>query len=125
MAEKKDLLCIVCPNGCRLTAELVGDELRVEGNGCPKGIEFARAELTNPVRSLTTTVATAFPGVPALPVRTDREIPKGKIPQALAQLAEVRLDRRVGCGDTVLEDLAGTGCQVIATSDILMEQKEG
>lgn len=125
MGEKKELLCIVCPNGCRLSAELDGDELRVEGNGCPKGIEFARAELTNPVRSLTTTVRTVFPGVPALPVRTDGEIPKGKISEALAQLAGVCLDRRVGCGDTVLENLAGAGCRVIATSDILMEQKEG
>ncbi len=118
---KKELLCIVCPTGCRISAEISGGEITAEGNSCPRGLDFARAELTNPMRSLTTTVRTVFPGVPSLPVRTKGEIPKGKISEALAQLAAVCVDKKICCGETVLLDLAGTGCEVIATSNVLAE----
>ena len=74
--------CIVCPNSCRLDARLeAGPEgVIVRGNRCKRGEAFAQAELTNPVRTLTTTVCTVFPWAPVLPVRTDAEIPKDKIP---------------------------------------------
>ncbi|MDL2214068.1 DUF1667 domain-containing protein [Clostridia bacterium OttesenSCG-928-O13] len=118
---KKELLCIVCPTGCRLSAEKTGDAITVTGNSCPRGADFAKAELTCPVRSLTTTVATAFAGAPALPVRTAGEIPKESIPTVLAQLAGVVVEAKLACGDVVAENVAGTGCAVIATSNILRE----
>jgi len=112
----KDLYCITCPSGCRLTVESHDGALSVEGHGCKRGIAFAEAELTNPTRSLTTTVRTKHPDFPVLPVRTDGEIPKGKIMDAMRALSGVLLDRPMDCGDTVLEDVAGTGVRVIATS---------
>ena len=115
----KELYCITCPNGCRLSVTRQGDEFVVEGNGCIRGIDFAKAEMTNPMRSLTTTVRTAFSGVPVLPVRTDGEISKGMIMEAMRALDSVLLDRALDCGDTVLEDVAGCGVRVIATSDVL------
>jgi CxxC motif-containing protein len=115
----KELYCITCPTGCRLEAELRNGELTVTGNGCRRGADFARAELTGPTRSLTTTVRTSFPDVPVLPVRTDGEIPKSKIMEAMRALNEVVVDRALDCGDTVLEDVAGCGVRMIATSDAL------
>jgi CxxC motif-containing protein len=119
----KELLCIVCPTGCRLTAGRRGAEITVTGNGCPRGVDFARTELTAPVRSLTTTVRTAFAAVPVLPVRTAGEIPKEAIPEALAQLARIVVDRPLACGDMVLRNVARTGCDVIAASNILLENE--
>ena len=114
------LFCITCPVGCRLSVVRQGDEFVVEGNGCARGVDFAKEEMTSPKRSLTTTVRTAFPGVPVLPVRTDGEIPKAAIMEAMRELNGVLLDRELGCGDTVLEDVAGCGVRVIATSDALI-----
>ena len=115
----KELYCITCPNGCRMTAELRDGEVVVEGNGCKRGVDFARAELTNPTRSLTTTVRTSFAQAPVLPVRTDGEIPKDRIKEAMAALRGVVVDRPLHCGDTVMDDIAGSGMRVIATSDLL------
>jgi len=115
----KELYCITCPIGCRLTVEGHGGDITVEGNGCNRGIDFAVAEMTNPTRSLTTTVRTTFTGVPVLPVRTDGEIPKGKIMEAMGVLNSIVIDSDLDCGDTVLEDLVGSGVRVIATSDWL------
>ena len=114
-----ELYCITCPTGCRLTVSRRGDDFIVEGNGCKRGVDFAIAEITSPMRSLTTTVRTVFPDVPVLPVRTDGEIPKDKIFDAMRALDGVLLDRALDCGGTVLEDIAGCGINVIATSDLL------
>ena len=93
----------------------------VEGNKCRRGIDFAEAEMTNPTRTLTTTVRTKFPGVPVISVRTDGEIPKDKIMDAMHELSEVVISTELGCGDTVLENVADTGVRVIVTSFALMQ----
>lgn len=116
---EKDLICIVCPNGCRLHGVLSEEgELTVTGNRCVRGKAFAGTELTNPTRSLTTTVKTDFEEMPYLPVRTDGEIPKYAIPDAIKELSQLTLTRKYSCGDTVLENLAETGIRVIAAMDL-------
>ena len=64
------MVCIVCPNGCHLKVSRDGDMIDVQGAKCKRGIAFGTTELTNPTRSLTTTVDTAFPDMPRLPVKT-------------------------------------------------------
>lgn len=116
---KKELICITCPNGCRLTAEKADDDtVTVTGNLCPKGEEFARAELTAPMRSLTTTVRTVFSEMPFLPVRTAGVIPKDAIMTVMDSLSGFVLKNKVRCGDVIITDISGTGCDIIATLDI-------
>jgi len=95
----------------------------VKGNECFRGHDHAVKEMIHPTRSLTTTVRTSFPGIPVLPVRTDGEIPKDKVKEAMRVLRAVVVSSELGCGDTVFEDLAGTGVRVIATSD-MMQRRE-
>jgi CxxC motif-containing protein len=115
----KEILCIVCPNGCRLRVEESGGKFTVTGNQCKRGVLFAEAEMTNPVRTLTTTVRTVFPAVPVLPVRTDREIPKGRIKDVMRFLGTLTVDKPLGINDVVAENVLGLECNVIATSDVL------
>ncbi len=52
--EKVELTCITCPMGCQLTATLEnGTVTDVTGNNCPRGAQYAREELTTPMRMLT------------------------------------------------------------------------
>ena len=113
------MYCITCPTGCRLTVTGEGAEIVVEGNGCKRGVDFAFNEINNPTRSLTTTVRTTIPEFPVLPVRTDGEIPKAKIMEAMRALGNVVINRPLECGDTVLGNLVGTGVRVIATGNML------
>ncbi|MDR0883601.1 MAG: DUF1667 domain-containing protein [Oscillospiraceae bacterium] len=110
-----EMICIVCPNGCRLEVTGTGDDITVTGALCPKGVDFAHTELTAPLRSLTSTVATAFPLVPRLPVKTRGEIPKGKMHEAMAQIRAVRVTKPVKVGDVILADVFGT--DIIATGN--------
>lgn len=85
------LVCIVCPRGCTLQVEQEGDTFRVTGSSCKRGEAFALSEQTAPMRTLCTTVRTAFPDVPVLPVRLSAEIPKGQIFPVMAAINAVTL----------------------------------
>ena len=116
----RKLYCITCPAGCQLTVIGTGFDTVVEGNKCEKGREFAKHEMSNPTRTLTTTVRTKFPGVPVISVRTDGEIPRSKLMDAMKELSDVVVETELGCGDTVMENVAKTGVNVIVTSFALM-----
>lgn len=79
-------------------------------------------EITAPKRSVTTTVKTVFSETPLLPVRTDGEIPKDKIFDLMQKLREFTLNKRVKRGENIIEDIFGTGINIIATSDMLNKE---
>lgn len=114
----RELTCIVCPNGCRITVAGAPGSLQISGQRCPRGAAYAQTELTHPMRSLTTTVRTSDPAHPALPVRTGGEIPKERLFDALRALSAVCIAPPVAVGDVVYENLCGTGVSVVATSDL-------
>ncbi len=123
----KTIPCIVCPNGCRLSAEknADGSGYAISGNKCKRGIDFAIAEITNPMRTLTTTIRTNFPGVPVLPVRTTGEIPKGKIREAMNYINTITVSQPLGIGEIVVENILGLGADIIVTNDILKGDNNG
>ena len=55
--EKRNLTCIRCPLGCQITVTLENGEVKdVTGNTCPRGDQYARKEVTNPTRVVTSIV---------------------------------------------------------------------
>ncbi|MDR0718557.1 MAG: DUF1667 domain-containing protein [Treponema sp.] len=117
----KELICIVCPNGCRLYIEQTADGFKVSGNLCNRGEAFAVNEMTNPRRTVTSTVRTVFAAFPVLPVRTSSDIPKEKIRDLMSLLAGVTVQKALGIGDTVVKDALGLGIDVIVSSNELKE----
>lgn len=114
----KEFVCIVCPNGCRLRAEEKDGTIEVSGNLCRRGAEFARHEMTDPTRTLTTTVHIRSALQAMLPVRTDGELPKAMLFDAMRALRGVEVSAPVKCGDTVVRGLLGTDVNLIATETI-------
>ena len=51
----KELICIVCPNGCHLKVD-EENGYNVTGNKCERGAEYGKAELLHPMRMVTSTV---------------------------------------------------------------------
>ncbi len=120
----KELTCIGCPRGCTLKIERDGDGWSVTGNTCPRGREFAVSEMTAPVRTICSTVRTAFPDAPVLPVRVSADIPKDRIFDVMDALKTVTVSERIGRGDVVIPDVLGLGVDVIATSSLLRHRSE-
>lgn len=114
----KELTCIGCPMGCALTVSEEADGLRVEGNTCPRGAEYAKNEILCPKRTVTSTVQVQGGTIPRLSVRTQTDIPKGKIFDCMEQIKALRVSAPVRIGDVILENCAGTGVALIATKDV-------
>ena len=113
----RELPCIVCPRGCQLRAELdeSGAVLGVTGNACPRGHQYALDECTHPMRTITSTVR-AENGDP-VPVKTDRTVPKERMFDCMEQINKAQVRLPVKIGDVVIEDLCGTGANLVVTAN--------
>ena len=75
--EIRNLTCISCPMGCQITVEMDGSEvLSVTGNTCKRGDVYARKEVTNPTRIVTSTVKVIGGKADMVSVKTREDIPK-------------------------------------------------
>lgn len=113
----KELICIVCPRGCHLKVD-EENGYTVTGNSCPRGGEYGKMELTHPTRTVTSTVRCTGGAHPRCPVKTDRAIPKELMFQVMAELEGVSLAAPIHVGQVVLENVCGTGANVVAARDM-------
>lgn len=113
----RNLTCIVCPRGCQLTVELdeKGAVLSVVGNSCPRGKQYATDECTHPMRTVTSSVRTS--GGSVVPVKTDRTIPKERMFDCMKEINRACVTLPVRIGDIVIENLLGTGANVVVTAN--------
>jgi CxxC motif-containing protein len=120
--NKRELVCIVCPNGCQLVVDIEeGLELAVKdisGHTCDKGPEWAEQEITNPMRSISSNVAVDGGDFTLVSVRTDSSIPLGKIFQVMDEIKSLRVKAPVQIGEKLIENPAGTSCNIIATRHV-------
>lgn len=116
--EKRDLICIGCPMGCNITVSLEsGAVMKVEGNTCPKGDAYARKEVTNPTRIVTTTVEVIGGKRAFVSVKTKDDIPKDKIFECMKEIKHVQIQAPIHIGDVIIENIAGTGVPLVATKN--------
>ena len=115
----RELTCIGCPLGCSITVTMNGtDVVSVTGNTCPRGDAYARKEVTNPTRIVTSTVRVQGGVSPMVNVKTASDIPKAKIFECANALKNVAVTAPVKIGDVVLSNVAGTGVDVVAAKNI-------
>jgi len=135
----KELICIVCPRGCHLTVD-ENNDYAVSGNFCKRGEKYGKAEVTNPVRVVTSTVKVVRPAAGAAagvacsaadgaavmpeapetrcPVKTADAIPKALIFDAMKEIESASITAPVKIGDVVLPSICGTGIALVACKNI-------
>lgn len=112
-------LCIGCPLGCRLEVEADGpDIVEVRGFSCKIGKKFAEQEHTAPTRMVATSVRVKGGVWARLPVKTEAAVPKDKVLEITDKIHEIEVEAPVKLGDVILENVLGTGVNVIATRDM-------
>jgi len=117
--EEKKFTCLGCPVGCALTVYIEnGNVVKVEGNKCNIGVEFAKEEVTDPKRKVTTTVKIKNAEYPLLPVYTDKPFPKRLIPDLLKLLKEVEVVAPVKMDDIIVENVFDTGVNIRASRSL-------
>ncbi len=115
---QKNIICVACPMGCGVTVEIAdnGDILSVTGNTCKRGDIYARAECTNPVRSLATTVKVNGGIHNVVPCKSAGSLPKEKIMDCMEIINNAHVNAPVKLGDILIENILNTGINIVATN---------
>ena len=116
---KKQFTCIVCPNGCDITAEIENDQIvSVTGHTCPRGEQYVRQELTAPKRTIASSVLVEGGVLPVTSVRLTAAIPKDMIFPVMDEIRKIRLTAPVTAGTVVLSHVCGLDSDVIVTKNV-------
>lgn len=112
------LICIGCPAGCLVTVTKNQDgSLHITGNTCKKGEEYARNEVTAPKRTVTSFIRVREGDGEVVSVKTKGEIPKEAISACMEEIRAAVVTAPVAIGDVLIENVAGTGVPVVATTN--------
>lgn len=115
----RDLICVACPRGCpiKVTMDDAGEITEISGQTCKRGDEYARAEVTHPERSLTSTVRVEGGSAYVVPVKSSVAIPKELLFDAMKEINSAKIKAPVHIGDVVIKNILGTGADIIATNE--------
>lgn len=116
MKERK-ITCIMCPKGCGITVSFGedGSVSDISGNSCQRGHDYAWNEVHHPVRTLTSTVRTA--GGKIVAVKSSVPVPKELLFDIMSEINNVRPQEPVSFGCVLIENVCGTGADIVATSE--------
>ncbi|MDO5022996.1 MAG: DUF1667 domain-containing protein [Eubacteriales bacterium] len=117
--QQKEITCISCPMGCRMTVTLDNGEVtKVEGNTCKRGEVYARQECVSPMR-MVTAVAPVKGSLMPVSLKTSTPIPKDKIKECMEEINRAEFSLPILLGDVLIKNIAGTGADIVATKDIV------
>jgi CxxC motif-containing protein len=120
----KEMICIICPMSCHLQIQLdeEGKVTNVTGNSCPRGEQYARSEMTNPVRMVTSTVKIKNGLYPRLPVILSGSIPKEKMFQVMEVINQIEVEAPVVMNQVLMENVQQLGVNVIASRSMKIKE---
>lgn len=120
--NQKELICIRCPIGCRMEIKVnENGNFDITGNSCNRGAEYAKKELTNPTRMVTSTVRVIGGQQKVVPIKTKEDIPKEKIVRCMHALKDMEVAAPICIGEVILKNVADTGVDIVATKHVEQE----
>ena len=113
---KREITCIVCPRGCRMTADIQAERITVTGHSCNRGEKHAVAEILHPVRSLTSIVRVSNRRDTMVSVKSEAPVPKEEMFAIMERIHATTVEAPIQIGDVILDDVCGT--RIVATKEI-------
>jgi CxxC motif-containing protein len=92
--------------------------LDISGHTCKRGEKYARTEVIDPRRTLTTTMRVREGKSPLVAVKSERPLPKGLLFGCMGEINKTAVRAPVRIGDTVIKDILGTGIDIVATERV-------
>lgn len=116
---KKNLTCIRCPLGCQLVVNIETDgNIKISNNKCKRGYVYARKELIDPKRVVTTTVKVNNGNINMLPVKTNGDIPIKMVFDCVQHIKGTYVNAPINIGDVIIYNVLNTGVDIVATRNI-------
>jgi len=115
---EKEIICIVCANGCRSLVCEDEEGIKVRGPLCKNGQAYVRGEYRDPRRVLSTTIAVEGSSCGRLAVRTRGPIPKDKLMDCVRYLKGRKAKPPLAIGEVIVKNILGTGEDIVACSPL-------
>jgi CxxC motif-containing protein len=116
---EREFVCIICPNGCRIKVEYEGINIKnIKGDECPKGKDYVKNEITNPLRVFTGSVLVESGDFSLVSVKTLSPIPKKYLKKVGEITRRIKVDAPVEIGQVVASNLLNENINLIATRRI-------
>lgn len=119
---KNELICVVCPNGCLIDAEFTESNpphlIAFEGHKCPRGENWVRQEIENPMRTFSSSVLVKHGNFITGSVRTTKAVPLSKVMTVMEEIRKLSPEAPISVGDVLLRNPAGVETDIIATRSV-------
>lgn len=115
--QARDMVCIVCPVGCRMKVHMEDGEVKVSGNQCNRGKTYAHQEFLCPMRTVTSSVLVRNGKRPLCAVKTAGQVAKASIPEVLDVIRTLRPEAPIHRGQVLCANIANSGVDLIATGE--------
>lgn len=116
---KREFTCIICPNGCRISVEYEGTNIKnIKGDKCPKGKDYVKNEITNPLRVFTGSVLVENGDFSLVSVKTSFPIPKKYLKKIGEITHQFKVEAPIAIGQVVARDLLNKKIDLIATRKV-------
>ena len=123
MRYKQQMICINCPMGCQMEVVVEDGEIKsIENYSCQRGVEYAKKEITNPKRTITSILPVVGGDLSMVSVKTSADIPKDKISACMRVMKDLSVNAPIMIGDVIVKNICDTGIDIIATKKV--EKKE-
>ncbi|MEN2983647.1 MAG: DUF1667 domain-containing protein [Dictyoglomaceae bacterium] len=117
----RKLVCVQCPIGCKLNVEISGDDnsiLKIDGNKCKRGIDYAQDEIKDPKRILTTSIKVVGGELPLVSVKTDKPISIKYIKIIMNILKSYEVKAPIKRGEIIIQNILDTRANIVATRTV-------
>ncbi len=116
---QREFICIVCPNSCHISVEYEGTNIKnIKGNECSKGKDYAKNEITNPLRVFTGSVLVENGDFSLVSVKTSSPIPKQYLKKVGEITRQIKVEAPIKIGQVVASNLLNEKIELIATRKI-------
>jgi len=120
--NRKEIICIVCPNGCPLEVEYeetpVIKVTNVSNHICEKGEVWAYSELENPMRHIASSILVEKGDFKLVSVRTEEPIPLADIRKVMEVISKKKIKSPITINDILIKNPAGVPTNIIATRNV-------
>ena len=114
--DSSEIICIICPNSCHLTVYKNDEgEIQVLNALCKRGIKYGKQEFLMPKRMLITTMKILNGVLPVIPVRSDLELPKERIFEAIEFVNKIAVTAPIKVGKIIIKNILGLEVNVISS----------
>lgn len=115
----KEYTCIICPNSCDLSVIVEnGSVVSLEGALCDKGREYVIQELSDPQRTIASTVLVDSGTSEQASVRLTKPVPKERIFDVMNEIRSIRALAPLEPGELILKNVLGLDSDIMITCHV-------